>query len=74
MSSVEVPAHPNIWTDGSRDEDLDALIGIAGAGAFVRSATWVAGSFRLYLDGHKRCSVRRIGGYPGPPSNSCLFT
>ena len=30
----DVPASPNFWTDGSRDEDLDALIGVAGAGAF----------------------------------------
>ena len=29
----EVPAAPNVWTDGSRDEDLDALVGVAGAGA-----------------------------------------
>ena len=30
-----VPRNPNIWTDGSRDEDLDALVGVARAGAFV---------------------------------------
>ena len=28
---------PNIWTDGSRDEDLDAMVGVAGAGAFVKN-------------------------------------
>ena len=32
-----VPAYPNIWTDGWRDEDLDAMVGVAGAGALVRS-------------------------------------
>ena len=36
-----VPAHPNIWTDGSRDEDLDAMVGVAGAGAFVKEVPWV---------------------------------
>ena len=36
-----VPVHPNIWTDGSRDEDLDAMVGVAGAGAFVNNAPWV---------------------------------
>ena len=35
-----VPAHPNIWTDGSRDEDLDAMVGVAGAGAFVNEVPW----------------------------------
>ena len=28
-----VPGQPNVWTDGSTDEDPDALVGIAGAGA-----------------------------------------
>ena len=37
----DVPAHPNIWTDGSRDEDLDAMVGVAGAGAFVKEVPWV---------------------------------
>ena len=37
----EVPAVPNIWTDGSRDEDLDALIEVAGAGAYTGSVPWV---------------------------------
>ena len=32
---------PNIWTAGSRGEDLDAFVGVAGAGAFVRSVPWV---------------------------------
>ena len=36
-----VPNHPNIWTDGSRDEDLDAMVGVAGAGAFVKDVPWV---------------------------------
>ena len=36
-----VPSHPNIWTDGSRDEDLDAMVGVAGAGAFVKDVPWV---------------------------------
>ena len=36
-----VPDHPNIWTDGSRDEDLDAMVGVAGAGAFVNDVPWV---------------------------------
>ena len=36
-----VPANPNIWTDGSRDEDLDAMVGVAGAGAFVKDVPWV---------------------------------
>ena len=36
-----VPDHPNIWTDGSRDEDLDAMVGVAGAGAFVKDVPWV---------------------------------
>ena len=31
-----VPGHPNIWTDGSREEDLDAMVGVPGAGAFVK--------------------------------------
>ena len=39
--SEGMPATPNIWTDGRRDEDLDALDGIAGAGAYVRSVPWV---------------------------------
>ena len=37
----EVPAAPNLWTDGSRDEDPDALVGVAGAGAFVETVPWV---------------------------------
>ena len=37
----DVPGAPNLWTDGGRDEDPDALIGVAGAGAFVRSVPWV---------------------------------
>ena len=37
----DVPADPNIWTDGSGDEGLDALVGVAGAGAFVWSVPWV---------------------------------
>ena len=36
-----MPADPNIWTDGSRHEDLDALLDVAGAVAFVRSVPWV---------------------------------
>ena len=36
-----VPVHPNIWTDGSRDEDLDAMVGVAGAGAYVKNVPWV---------------------------------
>ena len=28
-----VPGKLGVWTDGSRDEDLDALVAIAGAGA-----------------------------------------
>ena len=36
-----VPNHPNIWTDGSRDEDLDAMVGVAGSGAFVKDVPWV---------------------------------
>ena len=36
-----VPNHPNIWTDGSRDEDLDAMEGAAGSGAFVKDVPWV---------------------------------
>ena len=36
-----VPPHPDIWTDGSRDEDLDAMVGVAGAGAFVKNVPWV---------------------------------
>ena len=32
----DVPAHPNIWTDGGRDEDLEAMFGVAGAGAYAR--------------------------------------
>ena len=36
--SEGVPANPNIWTDDSRDEDSDALVGIAGAAAYGR--TW----------------------------------
>ena len=34
-------ANPNMWTDGSRDEDLDAIVGVAGAGAFVNSVPCV---------------------------------
>ena len=37
----DVPANPNIWTDGSRDEDLDAMVGVAGAGAYVKNVPWV---------------------------------
>ena len=37
----DVPAAPDFWTDGSRDEDLDALVDVAGAGAFTRSVPWV---------------------------------
>ena len=36
-----VPRNPNVWSDGSRDEDLDAMVGVAGAGAFVRNVPWV---------------------------------
>ena len=31
--AADVPGQPKIWSDGSRDEDPDALIGIAGAWA-----------------------------------------
>ena len=31
----DVPDQRNLWTDGSRDEDPDALVGIAGAQSFV---------------------------------------
>ena len=37
----DVPAFPNIWTDGSRDEDLDAMVGVAGSGAYVKNVPWV---------------------------------
>ena len=37
----DVPASSNIWTDGSRDEDLDSMVGVAGAGAFVQAVPWV---------------------------------
>ena len=37
----DMPANPNIWTDGSRDEDLDAMVGVAGSGAYVKSVSWV---------------------------------
>ena len=37
----DFPATPNMWTDGSRDEDLDALVRVAGAGAFTASVPWV---------------------------------
>ena len=40
-SGDSVPSYPNIWTDGSRDEDLDAMIGVVGAGAFVKEVPWV---------------------------------
>ena len=36
-----VPDHPNIWTDASRDEDLDAMVGVAGAGAYVKEGVMV---------------------------------
>ena len=36
-----VPGLPNIWTDGSRDEDLDGMVGVAGAGAYVGEVPWV---------------------------------
>ena len=39
--SDDMPANPNMWTDGSRDEDFDALVGVACAGAFVKSVPWV---------------------------------
>lgn len=39
--TTDVPEVPNIWTDGSRDQDLDALIGVGGAGAFAHSVPWV---------------------------------
>ena len=35
----DIPPNPNIWTDGSRDEDLDAMVGVAGA--FVKNVPWV---------------------------------
>ena len=38
----DVPPHPNVWTDCSRDEDLDAMVGVAGAGAFVTTVRWVS--------------------------------
>ena len=37
----DVLPFPNVWTDGSRDEDLDAMVGVAGAGAFVKTVSWV---------------------------------
>ena len=33
--------HPNIWTDGNRDEDLNAKVGVAGAVAYVKNVLWV---------------------------------
>ena len=39
--SDDMPAHTKIWTDGSREEDVNALVGVAGAGAFGRSVPWV---------------------------------
>ena len=37
----DVTGNPNIWTDGSRNEDLDAMVGVAGAGAYVQNVPWV---------------------------------
>ena len=49
-----VPDHPNIWTDASRDEDLDAMVGSAGAGAYVKEVPWVfdGGAWGLAQDLH----------------------
>ena len=32
---------PNTWTGGGRDEDLDALVGVAGIGAYARTLPWI---------------------------------
>ena len=34
----EVPGQPNIWREGTRDKDPDALVGISGAGACLHEA------------------------------------
>ena len=39
--SDDMLAHRKIWTDGNREEDFDALVGVAGAGAFGRSVPFV---------------------------------
>ena len=36
-----LPRQPSIWADGSRNDDIDALVGVAGAGAFARLITWI---------------------------------
>ena len=83
-----VPANPNIWTDGSRDEDLDALMGGAGAGVYVRtvpcvidSRTWGHAQDLDLADDACRifvsvpgCLQTVLRGYPGPPgAYACSF-
>ena len=50
---IDVLDVPNIWTDGGRDDDLDASVGIAGAGAFVRSVPCV-------FDGRAWCHAQDL--------------
>ena len=74
-----LPANPNIRTDGSRDEDLDALVGVAGAGAshgsfmvepgvMLKIFTWMMMPpvfFLWCLVGSRQCNVLSTGeGYP----------
>ena len=62
-----VPAHPNIWTDGGRDEALDVSSGVAFAGVFVKNAPWVfdGRSWGHAEDLYLVDDVCRIGSVPG---------
>ena len=41
--SDDVPGQPDVSTDERRDEDPDALVAVADAGAFTRTFPWVFG-------------------------------
>ena len=59
----DVPRLPNIWTDGSRDEDLDELVGISGVGAFVETVPgYLMGAHKISI------SMRMFAGF------LCLFS
>ena len=64
----DVPANPDIWADGSRDEDLDALVDCR---ATPRILTWMMMSLVSFLWSvafFKQFKGRSIGGYPCPSS------
>ena len=67
---ADVPDHPNIWTDGSREPIPHLDFEIAGAGSFVHSPAIIFDSCHwghaLDLDALHEGSSHIFSGIPGP--------